>query len=307
MAVTIRFGGYQPPASVHNRAGEVLGAALAARLGAALDFEIEGNVIDAGHRAADLLTMVEGGMKTMCYFASSYLAERVPEIAVLDLPFVVTSRTQAYAALDGALGEHLARRVAASTGYRVLAFWDNGFRHLSNRVRPIRAPEDCRGLRIRTLSSALHVETFRRLGFDPVTLDVKELLAALRSGTIDAQDNPLTNIYNFAIHEFHPHITLTAHFFGAAVLLCHKASYDEWPDEVRRAVDEAVAEATVAQRQFAAAEDERVREALRSTDAQVIELTDDERARFRDAVAPVVEAHGARLGSGWIDMLGGVR
>ncbi len=302
-AITIRFGGYQPPASVHNRAGEVLGRALAARLGDALDFDLEGNVIDAGHKAGDLLAMVEDGEKTLCYFSSSYLAERVPEIAVLDLPFAITSRTQAYAALDGPLGQRLAERVAASTGYRVLAFWDNGFRHLSNRVRPIRAPEDCRGLRLRTLSSALHTETFRRLGFDPVALDVKELIAAVQAGTIDAQDNPLTNIYNFGIHEFHPHITLTAHFFGAAVLLCHKASWESWPEEVRRAVDESVAEATAAQRDFAAAEDDRVRSALASTDAQVVELTGDEHDAFRAAVAPVVEAQSRRLGPGWVEAL----
>ncbi len=281
----------------------MLGKALASRLGDALAFELEGNVIDAGHKAADLLAMVESGDKTMCYFASSYLAERVPEIAVLDLPFTITSRAQAYRALDGALGERLAERVAAMTGYRVLAFWDNGFRHLSNRVRPIRTPEDCRGLRLRTLSSALHTETFRRLGFDPVALDVKELLAAVRSGTIDAQDNPLTNIYNFGIHEFHPHITLTAHFFGAAVLLCHKASYDAWPAEVRQAVEGAVAEATLAQREFAAAEDDRVRTALGSTDTEVIELTDAQHQRFHAVVAPVIEAHTERLGADWVDAL----
>jgi C4-dicarboxylate-binding protein DctP len=281
----------------------VLGRALTQRLGDALDFEIEGNVMDAGHQAADLLAMVEGGEKTLCYFASSYLAERVPEIAVLDLPFVIKSRAQAYAALDGALGVRLAERIGAATGYRVLAFWDNGFRHLSNRVRPIREPKDCRALRIRTLSSALHTEIFRRLGFDPVTLDVKELVAAVRAGTIDAQDNPLTNIYNFGIHEFHRHITLSAHFFGAATLLCHKASYDAWPDEVRRAMAEAVAEATAAQREFAAAEDDRVRAALRATDNEVVELSDDERDAFRAAVAPVVEAASARLGAGWVEAL----
>ena len=301
--ITIRFGGYQPPASVHNRAGEVLGKGLASRLGDALDFELEGNVIDTGHKAADLLAMVECGDKTMCYFASSYLAERVPEIAVLDLPFVIASRAQAYKALDGALGERLAERVAAATGYRVLAFWDNGFRHLSNRVRPIRTPEDCRGLRLRTLSSALHTETFRRLGFDPVALDVKELLAAVHAGTIDAQDNPLTNIYNFGIHEFHPYITLTAHFFGAAVLLCHKESYDAWPTEIRQAVDGAVAEATLAQREFAAAEDDRVRAALASTDNEVIELTDAQHQQFHAAVAPVIETHAERLGRDWLDAL----
>ena len=89
----------------------MLARALGERLGDALDFDLEGNVIDAGHKAGDLLAaMVEGGEKTLCYFASSYLAQPMPEIAVLDLPFAITSRAQAYAALDGPLGQRLSEQ-----------------------------------------------------------------------------------------------------------------------------------------------------------------------------------------------------
>ena len=153
--VTIRFGGYQPPASVHSRGAKVLGEAL----GDAVEFQMEPNVIDQGRNAADLLTMVESGELNMCYFSSSYLADWVPEFALLDLPFVITERDQAYGVLDGELGALLADKLAAASGFRLLGFWDNGFRHFSNRVRPIRTPEDCAGLRIRTLFS----ECFLRL------------------------------------------------------------------------------------------------------------------------------------------------
>ena len=108
-SVTLRFGGYQPPASVHSRAAELLGDAL----GDAFDFQLQPNVIEQGHKAADLLTMVESGELTMCYFSSSYLADRVPEFALLDLPFVITSRDQAYGALDGELGALLVDKLAA--------------------------------------------------------------------------------------------------------------------------------------------------------------------------------------------------
>ena len=302
--VTIRFGGYQPPSSVHNRAAEVLGAALSRRLGDGVAFALEGNIVERGRKAADLLTMVEAGDTNMCYFSSSYLAERVPEFALLDLPFVIRDRDQAYAAMDGTLGELLAAKLAAATGFRILAFWDNGFRHLSNRVRPIRTPADCAGLRIRTLFSELHGQTFRRLGFDPVMLDVKELIAAIRAGDVDAQDNPLTNIFNFGIHKFHRHITLSAHFFGAAVLLCHGDSFDAWPDEVKRALAAAVAEATVAQRAFAAAEDAAVMAKLDPAETEIVELAAAERRRFQEAVAPVVDRQIERFGPELFDLLG---
>ena len=222
--INIRFGGYQPPTSVHNKAAEMFGNALATRLGEAVTFSLDGNIIASGRQAVDLLRLVERGELTLCYFSASYLAERVPAFALLDLPFLLTNRPTAYAVLDGPLGQHLAEQLAAHTGFRLLDWWDNGFRHLSNRVRPIQRPADCQGLRLRTLMSDLHQEVFRLLGFEPVALDVKDLLAGVKAGTIDAQENPLTNIYNFGIHEHHRYITLSSHFFGAAVLLCHQAT-----------------------------------------------------------------------------------
>ena len=233
--ICLRFGGYQPPTSVHTRAAEVFVTELASRVGDAVQVDFTGNIITAGHNAADLSPMVENGVLTMGYFSASYLAERVAEFALLDLPFLINDRRHAYAVLDGTLGQLLSAKLQASTGFRGLGFWDNGFRHLSNAVRPIRTPADCRGLRLRTLFSDLHGQVFKLLGFEPVALDVKDLLAAVQAGTIDAQENPLTNIYNFGIYEQHRHITLTGHFFGAAILLCHQASYTAWPAEIRQA------------------------------------------------------------------------
>ncbi len=299
-SVTFRFGGYQPPASVHSRAANVLGEAL----GDQVDFQLRPNVIKQGHKAADLLTMVESGELTMCYFSSSYLADRVPEFALLDLPFVITSRDQAYGALDGELGALLADKLAASSGFRILGFWDNGFRHFSNRIRPIRTPEDCAGLRIRTLFSELHTETFKLLGFDPVQLDVKELISAVQVGEIAAQDNPLTNIYNFDIHKFHRHITLSSHFFGAAAVLCNRQAHDGWSGETRQAVVAAVAEATAAQRGFASAEDAHVMAELGPSENDIVDLTAQERAAFQNQVAPIVERQIERFGPALFDLLG---
>ena len=303
--ILIRCGGYQPPASIHNRAAEVLGKGVAARLGESVRFELDGNIVARGHNAADLLEWVRTGRIELCYFSTSYLADAAPEITALDLPFVVEQREQAYAALDGSLGERLSARLAAARAYKVLGYFDNGFRHWSNRVRPIRAPADCQGLRIRTLFSATHQEVFRALGFEPVPLDVKDLLAAVRAGTVDAQDNPLTNIYNFAIHEQHRHITLSAHFWGAAALLCNGAAFARWPQEVRDAMTAAATEATAEQRRMAAAEDDEALDKLKAAGCEIVTPTDAERAAFVHAVAPVVERHRAELAPGVLEALAG--
>lgn len=295
----IRFAGYQPPESVHSRAATVFGNTLSAALGEGVQFGFETDITASGSKAADLLVMTEAGDIDLCYFASSYLAGRVPELELLDLPFTIDDREQAYALLDGIFGAHVAARVAATTGYRVLGFWDNGFRHFSNAVRPIRSPADCRGLRIRTLSSELHRQTFAALGFEPVTLDVRELPRAVADGRVDAQENPLTTFHVFKLHEHHRYITLSRHFFGTALLLCNAPAYRRWPADVRAAVERAAADSTIAQRGFAAAEDQRVLSVLTRHGSDVTTLSPSQRRAFAEALAPLIarckEKHGKTL------------
>ncbi len=298
----LSLAGYQPPQSVHNRAAEIFGAELKARLGNDLSFELDGNVTERGHKAAEILTMVEEGSRSFCYFATSYLAGRFPDIAALDLPFTMTDRERTYFALDGELGDYLKERVAANSDYRLLGFWDNGYRHITNGVHPIRTPADCQDLKIRTGDSALHQATFRAMGFDPTFIDVKDLPAAVKTGTVDAQDNPLSNIYNFGIHEHHRHITLSGHFLGFVAVLAHAPSYDSWGTQVQAAISEALVIATTAQHGFARASDDEVLAKLDPVKNAIVELTENERNAFETVVAPVVEAESARLGQELIDL-----
>ncbi len=291
----IRFSGYQGPRSVHNRAVGVFAESLSGALGDRVAFEHTLNVTEQGRKAADLLEMVATGETTLCYFSSSYLADKVPEIALFDLPFLIRDRAQGHAMLDGPLGQLIMDKMAEVADFRIVAWWDNGFRHFSNGVRAIRRPEDCAGLKIRTLFSALQQESFAAMGFEPVPLDVAELPGACADGTVDAQENPLTNTYNFAIHEHHHWITRSGHFFGPCVVLAHKATWDAWPDDVRMAVEAALAAATPAQRGFAAGDDAEIAAKLLDAGNELIDLSEDERAAFVAAVAPVVERNLAGL------------
>ncbi|NKB48258.1 MAG: hypothetical protein GKS02_02720 [Alphaproteobacteria bacterium] len=296
------FVGYQPMTSVHTRAAQVFEGALRAELGDDLEFTLQNNVAEAGMKAADCLSLVEGGERTFCYFASSYSAHRFAEIAILDLPFLVSDRVQAYRALDGDFGDALKQIVRSSSDYELLGFWDNGFRHLSNGVHPIRTPGDCAGLTIRTGDSKLHQDTFAALGFEPTFIDVADLAAAVERGDVEAQDNPLSNIFNFGIHNHHRHITLSGHFLGFVTVLCHRPTYEGWGADTQTAVHKAVAQATEAQRGFAQAEDDRVLAELAKTDNEVVELTDGERRAFLAAVQPVIDAQLASLDSGLVDL-----
>ena len=293
--VVLRLGGYQPPASIHNEAGRRFGAVLEDKLGDRVAFELIGSVLDVGRLSGDLPVMVENGELSFCYMSTVRFTSWVPELALLELPFLVRDRAAVWRALDGELGALLIRRMHERTPFRVLGLWDNGFRHLTNRVRPIRTPADCRGLRIRTQMSDLHGEVFRALGFEPIAADIKRFVAEIGGDSFDAHDNPLTNIYTFGVHRYHRHLTLTSHFFGATFLIANAREYASWPAEVRAAVDEAAPQAIALQRRLAASEDADVLAKLRPDENEVVHLTAAEHAAFVAAVEPVLLKHRAAL------------
>jgi TRAP-type C4-dicarboxylate transport system substrate-binding protein len=291
---TIRVGGYQGEASVHTRALR----AFAGRVEHELPgwcVEVTANVADLGHKGADCLAMVADRRLELCYFNSSYLAERVSSLALFDIPFVLTARENVYRKLDGGLGRTLAADVAAATPYRLLDLWDNGLRHISNRLHPIRSPQDCAGLKLRIVASPLHKEVFAALGFQPAVVDVKDLVAAVTHHTVDAQENPLTNLVNFDLHHTHRHVSLTSHFFGVALVLANRAWFDGLDDEVRATVTAAIGQATAKQRALAEAEDARCLALLAKDRVAVVPPEDIDFEAFRAAVAPTVARVLARL------------
>ncbi len=292
----IRLGGYQKPASIHTLACVRFGERLHGILGDAVDFQFVPDVLALCHKSGELPTMVESGELSMCYISSLRFARWVPQLGIFDLPFLMRDRAAAYRALDGALGEHLRALLLAQSPYRLLAYWDNGFRHFSNKVRPIRTPADCRGIRIRTQMSDVQGEALRILGFEPIQEDIKIFVEQITGNRFQAQDNPLTNIYNFGVHQHHRYITLSGHVFGVACLMCNQAQYASWPHEVQQAVDAAAAEATTLQRRLAAAEDDDILKKLDPAENEVVHLTAAEHRVFADAVRPVTKKYRKEFG-----------
>src|SRR5262245_39128466 len=148
MPTTLRIAGYQDEPSVHTRAVRVMIEHLQSAAGSAVTAEFEPDIARRGRRVADLLDLVASGELDLCYFSSSYLTARVPALAALDIPFLFSDREDTRRRLEGPLGACIRRDVAARTSYGVLAFWDNGQRHISNARGALHGPADCAGLRI---------------------------------------------------------------------------------------------------------------------------------------------------------------
>src|SRR5437867_13005631 len=136
MTIQIRMGGYGPATTGFSRALKLIGDRLTAQFGDRVDIKYVWNIMDLGYRAEDILWLVEHGLLTLGYQSSSYLTDRVPQLGLVDLPFLFETTAAARAAIDGALGRALARRIEERTNFRILGFFENGLRHLSNRVRP---------------------------------------------------------------------------------------------------------------------------------------------------------------------------
>jgi TRAP-type C4-dicarboxylate transport system substrate-binding protein len=294
----IRLSGYQGQASVHTRGLYHLASRLSSN---GLFADVEEDVTSRGQTAKALFATVEQEEAHLCYMASGYLTARVPSLAVLDLPMTVRDRQRAYEALDGRAGQILADSVEALTGLHVLGFWDNGVRHISNRVRPIYSPEDCSGLVLRTLDNDLYQRTMRAFGFRPVVTDVRELRRAVTSGAVDAQENPLTNMLNFGIHEHHRFLSLTGHIFGVALLVCRAAWFRALRPEVANILTSASAATTLTQRAFAVEEDRTALSRLQESGVAIIPRQNLDMGAFEEVAAPVLAGALARIDEHLLD------
>jgi TRAP-type transport system periplasmic protein len=285
--IQIRMGGYGPPTTGFSRALKFIGERLTAEFGDRVEIKYIWNIMDFGYRAEDILWLVEHGLLTLGYQSSSYLTDRVPELGFVDLPFLFTGREQARAAMDGALGDFLSRKTEEHVNYRILGYFENGFRHLSNRLREVRKPSDLAGMRIRVLPSQIQARTFELLGAVPLRWDLTEAIEAIAAGTIDAQENPFANTVTYGVHKFHHFHTITNHFYISRPIFLHRTAYEEWPEDLRAAMQHAVKDAVAFQRELAIEEDKEARRAILAQGCAIAELMPDEHSQFVAAVRPL--------------------
>ena len=300
--IQIRMGGYGPASTGFSRALKFIGDRLAAEFGDEVDIKYVWNVMDLGYRAEDILWLVEHGLLTLGYQSSSYLTDRVPELGIVDLPFLFGNAQAARAAMDGALGDVLARKVEERVNYRILGWFENGFRHISNRVRPLRLPADLSGLTIRVLPSKVQARTFELLGAVPIRMDLTQAIAMITAGTIDAQENPLSNTVTYGVHKFHRFHTLSNHFYISRPIFLHRTAFDAWPADLQRAMRSAVAEAVAFQRGLHVQEEEDARKAIEAQGCEIVELGAAEHDAFAAAVEPLLNEARATFGRALFDL-----
>ena len=181
----------------------------------------------------------------------------VPEVAALGLPFLFNSLPQAWATLDGPVGQDLAKRMEAKN-LVFLAWWCNGIRQTTNNKRPITKPEDFKGLKIRTPLDPATVDTFQAMGATPQQISYGEVYLALQSGVVDGQENPLANIHAAKFYEVQKFLTFTNHKYEATALIMSTAAFGRLSDADKKIVREAALEAGAYQRKLMQESDEKL-------------------------------------------------
>ncbi|NVO16040.1 MAG: TRAP transporter substrate-binding protein [Rhodoplanes sp.] len=286
--IEIRMGGYGPSSTCFSKALKIIGDRVEAAFGADVKVRYVWNIMDLGYKAEDILWLVESGVLSVGYQSSSYLTDRVPELGLVDLPFLFSRNEEARAAIDGALGTYLARKIEESVDYRILGWFENGFRQISNRLRPVRTAADLAGMSIRVLPSDVQAKTFALLGARPMRMDLTEAIAMIKAGTLDAQENPLANTVTYGVHNFHPFHTLTNHFYVSRPVFFNRTQFDAWPVALRETMRSAVRDAVAAQRVMTAEEDDDARQKIAAAGCELITPTAAEHATFVAAVAPLL-------------------
>ena len=177
-----------------------------------------------------------------------------PKMALFDLPYIFRDHQHAYAVVDGPIGTELAKDLPKK-GLRLLAYWENGYRNVTNSRRPIEKPEDLNGLKIRVSENKVHVATFKAFGCNVTAMAFGEVFTALQQKTIDAQENPLAIIVSSKFYEVQPYVSLTEHVYMPAHLLIAEARWQSFPENVRTAIQAAAIEARDYERKIIAESD----------------------------------------------------
>ncbi len=285
--ITIRLGGYGPATTPFSLGLKMIGERLKAKFRDAVDVKYVYNILDLGYRGEDILWLVESGILTLGYQSSSYMTDRVPDIGVLDLPFLFEDGAKARAAMDGDLGRMLAATIEERMNYRILGWYENGFRHISNRLRPVRTPADLAAMTIRVLPSDVQARTFQLLGAVPQRMDLADLIARVKAGTIDAQENPLANTVTYGVHKYQRFHTMSGHFYLSRPIFLHRPSFDGWPPELQAELRAAVVDAVAYQRGTIGKEEADARAAIEAERGEIVTLSPAEKAAFAAAVKPL--------------------
>jgi len=246
-AETLRFASEAPRSDTQFQGGEKFSELLKAKTKGALELKVYPDSSLGKFDAA--ISGVRGGTIDIIVSGSGNFSGLVPLMGIFDIPFMFKDTAHAYRALDGKIGQDMLDKLG-EFNMKGLAYWDNGWRQMSNSKHPINTPADVKGLKMRTTGSPAHIEAFKLLGANPVPMPLAELYTALEMKTVDAQEHPIGVLWSAKLYEVQKHLSLTYHAYSALVVVMNKQKFESLSPANQKAIVEAAREAGAYQRKL---------------------------------------------------------
>ena len=216
----------------------------------------------------------------------------VPSFMLFDMPYLFEDRDHVYSVLDGKIGEELADEFLETANVRILSWTENGFRYETNSKKPIKTPNDLKGIKHRTQESAAQIQTWSALGADAIPMAWPEVYTALQQGVIDSQENPIATIADVRFFEVQKYIAMTQHVYSPAPIMISEKYFQSFSSADQKAILEAGEYATGEQRAASAVDEKKALQMLLDNG---MEKTEIDREAFVDATEPVREAWKNRI------------
>jgi len=248
------------------------------------------------------VSALQGGTLDMVVLNSGILASQVKEFGVYDFPFMFGNPREADAVVDGSFGKMMHDKLEAK-GIVGLAYWELGFREITNSRRPITKVEDIAGLKLRVIPNAINVDWVKALNANPTPLPFPEVYAALDQKAIDGQENPATVIAANKFYEVQKYVVLSNHQYNPQSLIFSKKVWDTLNPADRKILVDAGVEAGKYQRQVSRDAAGSALETLKKNGMQITELSGAELAKFRDMMKPVIAKHSEIVGADVVNAL----
>jgi TRAP-type transport system periplasmic protein len=245
------------------------------------------------------ISSLQGGTLDLIVLNAGLLVGVSKEFAIVDMPFTFNDPKEADAIVDGPIGKKLFDLLPAK-GLVGLAYWELGFRNVTNSKRPITKVEDFAGLKLRVLQSPLFIDTFTALGANPVPMPFPEVYSALEQKVVDGQENPVTVIADSKFQEVQKYLSLTKHIYNPQSVIMSKKSWDKLNAAEQKILQEAAAEATKFQREVSRKANDDGIAKLKAAGMQVNEIAPAELVKIRDKIKPVTEKYSTQIGEPWV-------
>jgi len=289
--VELKFGHVGKPGSLFHESAEHFKNLANQRLGK------KGKVVTFGSsqlgKDKQLLQKVKAGTVNFA-LPSSVMSSVHDEFGVFDMPYMIKDRNH-MAKVEKQVLPGIFKNLEAKTGYKVLAVWENGFRHITNNKRPINTPSDLNGIKLRTPKSKWRVKMFKTYGANPTPMAFSEVFTALKTGTMDGQENPYAQIASAKFQEVQKYLSITGHVYTPAYVVVHKDQWNKVPADVRKIVEKAAQDTQKFVYKRAAELEVSLLKVIKDAGVKVNKAN---RKAFVDGSAAVYKQFGDEVGSG---------